>query len=127
MGIQREFASALQGQFGQSNATPINLNTTVASASGEGTLHSAGYGAVYGFTLQCTAANGGLDWKLVDATATGINTPVIYNLTRTSAGFYSIAFPRPLAYSRGLYWQTTATGTSATQVYVHWAPRGTNQ
>ena len=124
MGIQREFASALRGEFGSANATPIYTNSTVASATGEGILHSLGYGAVYGFTILATANQGGLDFRLIDATATGVQTPVIFNLNKVELGTKVITFPRPLEYTRGLCWHTSATGTAATQLYLHWTPFG---
>ena len=54
--LSREFANALQGVFGPAYATPIYPNSTIASASGEGTLHDSGRGIIYGVSWSVTAS-----------------------------------------------------------------------
>jgi len=112
--------NALQAIFGPTAATPWAPSATLASASGEGAISYTGPLNLYGFSYQVSAANNTADLRLIDASATGVLTPVVYNIKYIPAGHGAITFPRPIKFDKGLVFQACATGTALPQLYLHW-------
>ena len=115
------FLDALKSVFGPVTVTPLSPNSSVVSASGEGVI-SYNPAWFHGFTYFIDAANTTIDFRLINATASGVNTPVLLNITTLPAGTNHIGFQRPMNFDKGLMWQTTASGTSAAQLHIHWEP-----
>ena len=123
MGLARELRQALYDAFGPVNTTlhfPYATNLT-PTATGEG-LIASGAALMYGFTYSITGSQTGLDLRYVDATATGVSTPIVLNIKALNAGTDSLRFDTPIRFNKGIAWVVCATGTSAPQMHIHWLP-----
>ena len=113
---------AVRTVLAEAQATQHYPNTTVATASGEGIIAGVPV-SFYGFAYSITAANTALDIRFVDATATAVLTPVVYEIKGLPVGTNAVTFPRPLRFDHAFGFSVTATGTATPQLQYFWSPR----
>ena len=116
-----DFGRQLKGVFGAIKTTLHVPNTTIASASGEGVI-SYDPAWMHGLTFTVSANNTAIDLRYVNASATGVLTPVLFNVKCLQLGTNTIWFDKPLNFDKGFMYQLTASGAATPQLHVHWEP-----
>ena len=123
MGLARELRQALYDAFAPVNTTlhfPSSVNFP-PTATGEGVI-TGNPALMYGITYSVTGSETGLDLRYVDATATGVATPIVINVKALNAGTDSLRFDTPIRFNKGIAWVVCATGVAAPQMHIHWLP-----
>jgi len=115
----------------EGNVTPHEFSSLIVSQTGQGALTPAETlqpAWLYGYVANSTAAGSGAIINLVDASATGVNTPIKHQIrgvsTQTSGNNLGIiTFPFPIPFDKGIHWVVTATGTANASVWFYWDPK----
>lgn len=119
--MSNPFRDALRDVFSPVTSTLTYPNSTVVSASGEGVI-SYNPAWCHGITYTISANNTAIDWRLVNASATAVGAPILFNVKTLPLGADTIQFPKPMNFDKGLMWVTSASGTCVPQIHVHWEP-----
>lgn len=61
-----------------------------------------------------------MDIRFVDVSATGVGTPIKFNISSLAAGTKAVFFDRAIPFTKGLGWVISATGTATPQLEVFW-------
>ena len=115
------FKDALKDIFSPANVTLTAPNSTVVSASGEGVI-SYNPAWLHGITYVVSANNTAIDWRLINASASGVNTPSLLTVKTLPLGIDTVWFPKPMNFDKGMMWLTSASGTATPQIHIHWEP-----
>lgn len=114
-----EYGRQLRGVFGAIKTTLHVPNSTVSSASGEGVI-SYDPAWMHGFTYSVSANNTGIDLRYVNASATAVQTPVLFNVKCLALGTNTVWFDKPLNFDKGFMYFLSASGAATPQLHVHW-------